>query len=176
SRRRGVHRSGRSHRRALLLRLMRPPGRTVPPPARPPRPSAAAPADLRPRPAGDPCEHCIDATGNPRTDRPDPRRRRTARQQAARAVHAVPDPVRRHRYRLDRHGLGRGGGHGPCSDESTVIKGLFTGEGMTWLTANLGINYIGFPPLVTVMPILLAIGIAQHSGLLAAAIRKLFGT
>src|SRR5699024_2652784 len=28
----------------------------------------------------------------------------------------------------------------------------------------------------TVMPILLAIGIAQHSGLLAAAIRKLFGT
>ena len=64
----------------------------------------------------------------------------------------------------------------PGSDESTVIKGLFTGEGMTWLTANLGINYIGFPPLVTVMPILLAIGIAQHSGLLAAAIRKLFGT
>ena len=64
----------------------------------------------------------------------------------------------------------------PGSDESTVIKGLFTGEGMTWLTANLGINYIGFPPLVTVMPILLAIGIAQQSGLLAAAIRKLFGT
>ena len=64
----------------------------------------------------------------------------------------------------------------PGSDEPTVIKGLFTGEGMAWLTTNLGINYIGFPPLVTVMPILLAIGIAQHSGLLAAAIRKLFGS
>lgn len=64
----------------------------------------------------------------------------------------------------------------PGAEEATPIKGLFTGEGMTWLTTNLGINYIGFPPLVTVMPILLAIGIAQHSGLLAAAIRKLFGS
>jgi aminobenzoyl-glutamate transport protein len=64
----------------------------------------------------------------------------------------------------------------PGTDEPTVIKGLFTGEGMTWLTTNLGENYVGFPPLVTVLPILLAIGIAQHSGLLGAAIRKLFGT
>ncbi|WP_422115804.1 AbgT family transporter [Brachybacterium sp. UNK5269] len=64
----------------------------------------------------------------------------------------------------------------PGAEEATPIQGLFTGAGMTWLTTNLGINYIGFPPLVTVMPILLAIGIAQHSGLLAAAIRKLFGS
>ncbi|MGO1228238.1 MAG: AbgT family transporter, partial [Brachybacterium sp.] len=64
----------------------------------------------------------------------------------------------------------------PGSEEPTAIRGLFTGEGMAWLTTNLGINYIGFPPLVTVMPILLAIGIAQHSGLLAAGIRKLFGS
>ena len=63
----------------------------------------------------------------------------------------------------------------PGSDEATVIKGLFTGEGLTWLTTTLGENYIGFPPLVTVLPILLAIGISQHSGLLAAAIRKLLG-
>ncbi|MCS6711502.1 AbgT family transporter [Brachybacterium sp. EF45031] len=63
----------------------------------------------------------------------------------------------------------------PGDDEPTVIKGLFTGEGLTWLTTNLGANYVGFPPLVTVLPILLAIGIAQHSGLLAAAIRSLFG-
>ena len=64
----------------------------------------------------------------------------------------------------------------PGSEEPTVIKGLFTGEGLTWLTTTLGENYIGFPPLVTVLPILLAIGIAQHSGLLAAGIRKLFGS
>ncbi|PWH06291.1 P-aminobenzoyl-glutamate transporter [Brachybacterium endophyticum] len=64
----------------------------------------------------------------------------------------------------------------PGSDEATVIKGLFTGEGMAWLTTNLGENYMGFPPLVTVMPILLGIGIAQHSGLLAAGIRAMFGS
>src|SRR5699024_4165230 len=64
----------------------------------------------------------------------------------------------------------------PGTEEPTVIKGLFTCEGMTWLTTNLGEYYVGFPPLVTVLPILLAIGIAQHSGLLGAAIRKLFGS
>ncbi|MCG7311478.1 AbgT family transporter [Brachybacterium sp. ACRRE] len=64
----------------------------------------------------------------------------------------------------------------PGSDEVTVIKGLFTGEGMAWLTTSLGENYLGFPPLVTVMPILLGIGIAQHSGLLAAGIRAMFGS
>ena len=52
----------------------------------------------------------------------------------------------------------------PGSDEATVIKGLFTGEGLTWLTTTLGENYIGFPPLVTVLPILLAIGISQQIG------------
>jgi aminobenzoyl-glutamate transport protein len=64
----------------------------------------------------------------------------------------------------------------PGAEEPTVVKGLFTGEGLVWLTSNLGQNYIGFPPLLTVMPILIAIGIAQHSGLLAAAIRKAFGS
>jgi len=64
----------------------------------------------------------------------------------------------------------------PGADEPTVIRGLFTGDGLVWLTTNLGENYLGFPPLVTVMPILLAIGIAQHTGFLAAGVRKLFGS
>lgn len=64
----------------------------------------------------------------------------------------------------------------PGIDEPTVIRGLFTAEGMTWLTTTLGPNYIDFPPLGTVLPILLAIGIAQHSGMLGAVIRKLFGS
>lgn len=64
----------------------------------------------------------------------------------------------------------------PGAEEPTIIKGLFTGEGLTWLTSNLGENYIGFPPLKTVMPILLAIGVAQHSGMLAAIIRTAFGS
>ncbi|MFV8380682.1 AbgT family transporter [Corynebacterium hindlerae] len=63
----------------------------------------------------------------------------------------------------------------PGKDELT-INGLFTGEGMTWLTTNLGKNYIGFPPLLTVMPILLAVGVAERSGMLSALVRKLFAT
>lgn len=64
----------------------------------------------------------------------------------------------------------------PGSDEVTEIKGLFTAEGLTWLTTNLGPNYLGFPPLATVLPILLAVGVAEKSGLLGAMIRKAFGS
>lgn len=64
----------------------------------------------------------------------------------------------------------------PGSDKDLTIRGLFTGEGMTWLTTTMGSNYIGFPPLVTVLPILLATGVAERSGMLSALIRKLFGS
>jgi len=64
----------------------------------------------------------------------------------------------------------------PGSDEDLTIKGLFTGEGLTWLTTTMGENYIGFPPLVTVLPILLATGVAERTGMLSALIRKLFGS
>ena len=64
----------------------------------------------------------------------------------------------------------------PGSDDVTEIRGFFTGEGLVWLTENLGANYVGFPPLVTVLPILLAVGVAEKSGMLAAAIRRLIGS
>lgn len=63
----------------------------------------------------------------------------------------------------------------PGAKEATVVKGLFTGEGLAWFTSNLGKNYLGFPPLVTVLPILLAIGIAEKTGFLSAAIRAAIG-
>lgn len=64
----------------------------------------------------------------------------------------------------------------PGSDETQEIHGLFTGEGLTWFTTTMGENYLGFPPLVTVLPILLAVGVAERSGMLSALIRKLFGS
>lgn len=64
----------------------------------------------------------------------------------------------------------------PGADEPVAIKGLFTGEGIAWFTTNLGQNYIGFPPLLTVVTILLAIGIAEKSGFLGAAIRYSIGS
>ncbi|WP_298990383.1 AbgT family transporter [uncultured Pseudokineococcus sp.] len=62
----------------------------------------------------------------------------------------------------------------PGSDDAVPVRGLFTAEGLTWLTTNLGANFIGFPPLLTVLTILLAIGVAERSGLLSAVIRLLF--
>lgn len=61
----------------------------------------------------------------------------------------------------------------PGAEEVTQIQGLFTGEGRAWISQNIGQNYIGFPPLLTVITILLAVGIAERSGLLTALIRKL---
>ena len=64
----------------------------------------------------------------------------------------------------------------PGSEDPVAIKGFFTGEGLAWFTTNLGPNYLGFPPLVTVLPIMLAVGVAERSGMLSALIRKLFGS
>ena len=63
----------------------------------------------------------------------------------------------------------------PGGDEVVESKGLFTGEGLAWLTTTMGENYLGFPPLATVLPILLAVGVAEKSGMLAAAVRIAFG-
>lgn len=64
----------------------------------------------------------------------------------------------------------------PGSDEVSEVHGLFTGEGLAWLTTTMAENYIGFPPLLTVLPILLAVGVAERSGMLSALIRQLFGS
>jgi aminobenzoyl-glutamate transport protein len=63
----------------------------------------------------------------------------------------------------------------PGTEEPVAVKGLFTGEGIAWFTTTMGENYIGFPPLVTVATILLAIGIAEKTGFLSAAIRYTIG-
>ena len=64
----------------------------------------------------------------------------------------------------------------PGTEDPVAVRGLFTGEGIAWFTTTVGENYIGFPPLVTVATILLAIGIAEKSGFLAAAIRFTIGS
>jgi len=64
----------------------------------------------------------------------------------------------------------------PGEEEPLQVRAFFSAEGLTWLTTTMGENYIGFPPLVNVLPIVLAVGIAEGSGLLSAAIRGLFGS
>lgn len=64
----------------------------------------------------------------------------------------------------------------PGAEEPVVVKGLFTGQGLTWLTANIGQNFIGFPPLATVLTILLAVTVAERTGMLGAGVRLLLGS
>ena len=65
----------------------------------------------------------------------------------------------------------------PGSEEGPVtVKPFFSGEGLAWFTTTLGENYIGFPPLVNVLPIILAVGVAEGSGLLGTSIRMMFGS
>jgi aminobenzoyl-glutamate transport protein len=63
----------------------------------------------------------------------------------------------------------------PGAEAPTVVRGLFSGEGLGWLFTTLVENFIGFPPLGTVLTILLAVGLAERSGLLVAFIRLVFG-
>ncbi|WP_205856135.1 AbgT family transporter, partial [Phytoactinopolyspora endophytica] len=63
----------------------------------------------------------------------------------------------------------------PGDEETTPIQGFFSAEGFTWLTSSLVTNFIEFPPLGVVLTILLAVGVAQRTGLLAAMVRRAFG-
>ncbi|AWB82046.1 P-aminobenzoyl-glutamate transporter [Corynebacterium yudongzhengii] len=64
----------------------------------------------------------------------------------------------------------------PGSDETLHVQGFFTAAGLTWFTTTMAENYIGFPPLLTVLPIMLGVGVAERSGMLSALIRQLFGS
>ena len=62
----------------------------------------------------------------------------------------------------------------PGSERAQAVRGLFTVEGVQWFTTNLVDNFVSFPPLGTVVVILLAVGLAQRSGLMSALIKVAF--
>ena len=62
----------------------------------------------------------------------------------------------------------------PGETEATSIRGTFTGEGLQFFFTGLAENFIGFPPLKTVVTIMLAVGLAERTGMLAALIRLAF--
>ncbi|ASO23109.1 aminobenzoyl-glutamate transport protein [Actinoalloteichus hoggarensis] len=63
----------------------------------------------------------------------------------------------------------------PGEAEPTPIRGAFTGEGVEFMFTGLAANFIEFPPLQTVVTIMLGVGLAERTGLLAALIRLAFG-
>ncbi|MDR7359983.1 AbgT family transporter [Paeniglutamicibacter sulfureus] len=63
----------------------------------------------------------------------------------------------------------------PGAEAPTLIKGLFTGEGITWLMTTAVENFIGFPPLGVVVTLLLAVGVAERTGLLLVLVKSTLG-
>lgn len=62
----------------------------------------------------------------------------------------------------------------PGSQETNPVRGFFTAEGVRWFTTTVVDNFVSFPPLGTVVVILLAVGLAQSSGLMSTLVKKAF--
>ncbi|PXY31437.1 AbgT family transporter [Prauserella muralis] len=62
----------------------------------------------------------------------------------------------------------------PGEEQARAIHGAFTGEGLQFLFTGLATNFIEFPPLQTVVTIMLGVGLAERTGLLSALIRLAF--
>lgn len=63
----------------------------------------------------------------------------------------------------------------PGSDKTVVVKGLLTSDGGVWLLENLIPNFTGFPALGTVLLMMMAVGVAEKTGLLETAVRATVG-
>jgi aminobenzoyl-glutamate transport protein len=59
----------------------------------------------------------------------------------------------------------------PGANESTAVKGLFSGEGVAWLLQNMVKNFAEFPPIAAVLVMIMAVGLAEKTGLLEALMR-----
>jgi aminobenzoyl-glutamate transport protein len=62
----------------------------------------------------------------------------------------------------------------PGQHAPTPVRGALSGAGVDFFFTGLADNFIGFPPLRTVVTIMLAVGLAERCGMLAALIRLAF--
>jgi aminobenzoyl-glutamate transport protein len=65
------------------------------------------------------------------------------------------------------------GSLGRAADGIVRAKSLLSEEGLRWIITSLVKNFVNFAPLGTVLVALLGVGLAEHSGLISAAIRLL---
>jgi aminobenzoyl-glutamate transport protein len=65
------------------------------------------------------------------------------------------------------------GAAGRAADGTIHVVSLLNAEGLRRIVQNLVTNFTGFVPLGTVLVALLGVGVAEHSGLLAATIRAM---
>ncbi len=57
--------------------------------------------------------------------------------------------------------------------ETFSVKGLLTGDGIRFMFTSLVSNFLGFTALGVILVAMIGVGIAEHSGLIGALIRKL---
>ncbi len=62
----------------------------------------------------------------------------------------------------------------PGEPQPVRVNGLLTGAGITWFLTSFVENFMLFPPLGNVVVMLLAIGVAERTGLLRTAITAMF--
>lgn len=60
----------------------------------------------------------------------------------------------------------------PASGDSVAIESLLSADGIRYMLTSAVVNFVEFPPLGTVITIILGIGLAQRVGLVEAVMRK----
>ncbi|WP_243793917.1 AbgT family transporter [Saccharopolyspora gloriosae] len=63
----------------------------------------------------------------------------------------------------------------PGAEQDTPVRAALSGAGLEFLFTEMPENFIGFPPMKTVVTIMLGVGLAERTGLLTALIRGSFG-
>ena len=61
----------------------------------------------------------------------------------------------------------------PNSGETIAIESLISGDGLEYMLTSAVDNFVQFPPLGTVLTIVLGVGLAQQTGLLEAAMKRI---
>ncbi|MEE1799129.1 MULTISPECIES: AbgT family transporter [unclassified Streptomyces] len=59
----------------------------------------------------------------------------------------------------------------PGTDETKTVNGLLSGAGVAWLLENLVPNFATFPPIAAVLVMIMAVGLAEKTGLLETVMR-----
>ncbi|MBC2681005.1 TIGR00366 family protein [Corynebacterium sp. 4HC-13] len=61
----------------------------------------------------------------------------------------------------------------PAGGKDIVVKNLLSSEGISYMVSNAVENYVTFPALGLIITVMLGVAVAEHSGLISAAVRGL---
>lgn len=59
----------------------------------------------------------------------------------------------------------------PADDKRVVVRNLFSGDGLSMATSTMVENFAAFPPMATIVVVIMGVAIAERSGFLAAGMK-----